>query len=196
MNLMNLRKVEKSSLINLNNNIAWQSYLDIFPALKKDVYFTPFYYEIAEKNNEGSAKCFVFENDGEIVLYPFLLNEVPAGLNTAGHKYYDIQGAYGYNGLIATSGNESIIKGFYQAFNDYCKDSNIIAEFTRFHPLLENQLLSKDYLTVIFDRKTVFIDLELAYEAIWSSQYSGINRNMIRKAEKNRRHYHRSRKLE
>jgi len=99
-------------------------------------------------------------------------------------KYYDIQGCYGYNGIISSTESEDFLDAFYHAFSQFCTRNNIIAEFIRFHPLLNNQIFSKKYMTVIEDRETVVVDLKREYSEIWESEYSSKNRNMIRKATK------------
>lgn len=99
-------------------------------------------------------------------------------------EYYDIQGAYGYNGIITNSQNKDFIEEFFKAFQSYCKEERIIAEFTRFHPLLKNHLFSKDYMNIVYDRKTVFLEIPENIEDIWKDSYSSNNRNMIRKARK------------
>ena len=50
--------------------------------------------------------------------------------------------------------------------------------------MLNNAELCKDYITVLFDRKTISVDLRLSEEEIWNHQIISKNRNMIRKAEK------------
>ncbi len=39
-------------------------------------------------------------------------------------------------------------------------------------------------MEVLFDRNTVFLDLEQGYDSIWKNEYSSNNRNMIRKSIK------------
>jgi lipid II:glycine glycyltransferase (peptidoglycan interpeptide bridge formation enzyme) len=85
------------------------------------------------------------------------------------NQYYDIQGAYGYNGIISSSDSEEFILSFYSAFDYYLLKNNIIAEFTRFHPLLNNHRFSEKYMDVFFDRKTVYIDLFDNYENIFKN---------------------------
>ncbi len=171
-------------LLDLSNKKVWNSYLIKLPINQQDIYFTPEYYELYEKNGEGKAKCFVFEQNNKIALYPFLINSV----NELGYKldkeYFDIQGAYGYNGVISSSNDEEFINDFYEAFDNYCRENNIIAEFTRFHPLLGNYKFSEKNLNIVFDRKTILLDLTKDYDDIWKEEYSGKNRNMIKKAEK------------
>lgn len=92
-----------STILNLSDSCDWKEALAAFPSNKRDVYFTPEFYSLYQNYGDGEARCFVFEQDGEGVLYPFLINPI----TTLGYKldkeYYDIQGAYGYNGIITSS---------------------------------------------------------------------------------------------
>jgi hypothetical protein len=45
------------------------------------------------------AKCFVYQKGSNITLYPFLINSVNALGYNLDKEYFDIQGAYGYNGV-------------------------------------------------------------------------------------------------
>ena len=152
MNLMNC------NVLTLSDKDKWNKYLHKLPINQQDIYFTSEYYELYERNGDGKALCFVFEQDEEIALYPFLINSV----NELGYdldaEYYDIQGAYGYNGVVTSSYKTNFREVFYQEFESYCNDNNIIAEFTRFHPLLGNYKFSETDLNIVFDRKTIFLD--------------------------------------
>lgn len=162
----------------------WDDAINRLSAASKDVYFTPEYYSLYQNYGDGEANCFVFEKDGYIALYPFLLNPItPLGYKLD-KEYYDIQGAYGYNGIITSSNDKNFISSFWEAFDSYCSDHSIVAEFTRFHPLLNNQQLASPKMQIIFSRHTISLDLTLLEDEIWKSQISSKNRNMIRKAEK------------
>lgn len=170
-------------LLTLKDSKEWNSLLVKLPLNQQDIYYTPEYYSLYENNGDGKAMCFVFEKNGDIALYPFLINSVNALGYDLDKEYFDIQGAYGYNGVVSSSYKKGFIEEFYKAFNEYCVQSNIIAEFTRFHPLLGNQEFS-NYMQVIFDRETININLTQCFNKIWTIHYSSKNRNMIRKAEK------------
>ena len=171
-------------ILSLTESEEWGAILEKLPSDRRDVYFTPEYYSLYQNYGDGEARCFVFESDGEYVMYPFLINPI----STLGYKlnkeYYDIQGAYGYNGIITSSENADFIAAFWNAFDGYCQDNRIIAEFTRFHPLLNNQRLASPKMKTIFSRHTVLLDLTLPEDDIWKTQICSKNRNMIRKAEK------------
>lgn len=164
--------------------VRWNTYIQRLPVDQQDIYYTPQYYNLYENYGDGEARCFVFEQNGEVALYPFLINSV----NTLGyeleHEYFDIQGAYGYNGVVASSYQPDFIDGFYKKFGEWCIQTNVVAEFTRFHPLIENNQFSNNYLSIVYDRKTVWLDISKSIDDIWNFSYSSSNRNMIRKARK------------
>lgn len=171
-----------STLLSLENKDNWKSYLQQISADKKDVYFSPEYYSLYQNNGDGEACCFVFEKDDNIVLYPFLRNSITTLEYELDKEYYDIQGAYGYNGIIASNYDTNFINAFWETFDKWCQENNVVAEFTRFHPLLNNQKLASPLMKTFYSRHTVALDL--TDDDIWMHQISSKNRNMIRKAEK------------
>jgi hypothetical protein len=164
---------------NLSQSKDWSFDLKKIPNSKKDVYYTPEYYQLYENRGDGDAFCFVYEEGENIALYPFLRNPLPYGFDG-----FDIQGAYGYNGVLANNSSPEFKKAFYQSFNQYCKDTNIVAEFTRFNPITDNRIFSEGYLAILYDRDTVLLNLEQSSESVWENDFSSNNRNMIRKAIK------------
>jgi hypothetical protein len=171
-------------VLSLKDNKEWSCLLSMLPADQQDVYFTPEYYALYEQNGDGKACCFVYEENGKIVLYPFLINTI----NKLGYKlddeYFDIQGAYGYNGIVTSSKDEGFLARFHETFDTYCQEQHIVAEFSRFHPLLYNQVLASPKMQTFYSRKTVKLNLSLSEDEIWMGQFSSKNRNVIRKAEK------------
>lgn len=178
MNEMNINITEKSKLLSLCDKASWSNYLSKLPATMQDIYYTPAYYEIYEKNGDGQACCFVYEDNNNVAIYPFLLNPIEELGYELDKTYYDIQGAYGYNGVLSSSDDPGFIQNFYEEFFDFCNRRNIIAEFTRFHPLLNNSNFSKEYLTVTFNRKTVYVDLTLGYDQIYKSYKKDVRENL------------------
>lgn len=176
--------MERYILLSLDDNEKWNDYLRKLPVVQQDIFYSPDYYKIYEQYGDGKALCYVFEKNGYYALYPFLKNCI----NDLGYEldkqYYDIQGAYGYNGIVTSNQTSTFINEFYNSFKLFCKKENIIAEFTRFYPLLQNQILSSDHYKIIHNRNVVILTLTNGYEDIWMNQYSSTNRNMLRKAEK------------
>jgi lipid II:glycine glycyltransferase (peptidoglycan interpeptide bridge formation enzyme) len=172
-------------ILDLSQEYYWNEYLIKLPKYQQDIYFTPEYYKILNKYGDGEALCFVYYDNDNIALYPFFKNSV----NKLGYKldseYFDIQGAYGYNGVLSNCQEEEFKANFFKSFNTFCQEENIIAEFTRFHPLLNNYTFSGQNMEIVYDRKTVFLDITKSNDDIWNNSYSSNNRNMIRKSLKN-----------
>ena len=169
-------------LLKLEEASLWSELLHRLPSKYRDIYFSPEYYSLYENYGYGESCCFVFENDNEIVLYPFLKNTITSLGYKLNREYFDIQGAYGYNGIIASNQSPEFINSFWQVFDSWCQENDVIAEFTRFHPLLNNQQLASPQMKTFYSRHTVA--LNLTDNDIWMHQISSKNRNMIRKAEK------------
>lgn len=160
----------------------WMAYIEKLPEEMQDIYFSREYYKMCEKNNEGIGKLFVYEKNEMIAIYPFLINKIKGEFGAK--SYYDIQTAYGYGGPLTNTKDEEFIENFEKEFIKYCKEQNIVAEFIRFHPLLKNEILFREKMDIIENRKIRFIDLEKSIENIWEMDIISKNRNMIRKAEK------------
>ena len=159
--------------------------LSKLPLDQQDIYFTPEYYSTYENTGYGKAKCFVFYLDDKIALYPFLINSVNSKGFSLDEEYFDIQGAYGYNGIITNCNDNLFISEFYKNFDQFCLKNNVIAEFLRFHPLLENYKFASNSMGIIKNRETISLDITKDINTIWIEQYNPKNRNKIRKAHKN-----------
>lgn len=153
------------------------------PINKQDIYFTKEYYKMYERNGDGSGKLFYYsDGKGNVALYPFMLNKIYG--YSLDQDYYDIETAYGYGGPISNCLEERFLEEFEEEFMRYCKSNNIIAEFIRFHPLLKNETIFKNNIDVIYNRRTIYLDLTKGIERIWEEDIKSKNRNMIRKANK------------
>jgi len=165
-----------------DNREYWKEYLNKLTPEQQDIYYTPEYYQISENRGDGVSKCFVFENKNGIALYPFLKNKI----NNLGYnldkEYYDIQGAYGYNGVVANYKDFSFIEEFSNAFQDWCNQNQIIAEFVRFNPLLNNHLISK-WINPIDLLDNIFIPLT-THEEVWQKSFHKKVREATRKAQR------------
>lgn len=176
--------MSRYEVLTLDDSEKWNTYLERLPVDQQDIYYKPEYYKLYQDLGDGLARCFVFEDNGEIALYPFLINSVNELGYNLDKKYYDIQGAYGYNGSVSSSYDLDFISKFNCEFEIYCCIYNIIAEFTRFNPILGNQTFFRSQFGPFYDRETILIDLSRGIENIWNSQYSSKNRNVLRKAKK------------
>lgn len=169
-------------ILSLEDANTWNDLLSTLPSDRQDIYFKPEYYHLYQEYGDGLAECFVYEKDGGVALYPYLKNKI----NDLGYKldgdYFDIQGAYGYNGLVTSNEDKAFLAGFFNIFSDYCKENHIVAEFTRFHPLVRNHTYAEAFMTVVFDRKTMFVDLGRDYNEIFR-KFQTTTKKQIKRAE-------------
>ncbi|MCH8903439.1 MAG: GNAT family N-acetyltransferase [Bacteroidetes bacterium] len=173
-------------LLNISDENAWNEQIKNLPPDQQDIYFTPEYYKVQLRKGEGDPFCFVYEEEGKLALYSFLKNSInKLDLLDLDGEYFDIQSAYGFHGVITNTYDPDFIKNFYKAFQEFSAEENIVAEFVRFHPLLNNAEFSKDHLEILRQREVIKLNLNLGYDKIWDDMYSSVNRNMIRKAVKN-----------
>ena len=157
----------------------WTKYLAYFPKDKIDVYFWPQYVKLYESETE-EAVSFVYMNENNVFLFPIIKREFEFN----GHKYFDFETAYGYGGPIANTNDIVFFSKALNLFYEYCKDNGFICGFTRFHPLLKNSNQFDTVGQLLFDRKTVAIDLTKTEDEIWMHSLSLKNRSTIKKSIK------------
>ena len=114
----------------------------------------------------------------------FIKKRISVKLSTK-DRYYDIVTPYGYGGpTICNAINRTqLVAEFNVEFSRYCKKNNIISEFIRFSPVLNNHVDFEAILDVSFNRNTVVTYLDI--EDPFMTQLSPTCRNKIRKSIKN-----------
>jgi predicted N-acyltransferase len=169
-------------VLSSEDGLKWNAYLQKLSLEQRDIYFTPEYYQIYEDFGFGKSQCFVYQTQEGIVLYPFLLNSVNKFGYNLDSEYYDIQGVYGYNGVLTNSESSIFQKAFFNCFDEYCRQNNIIAEFLRINPILQNPLRLRTNFELIHDRDNVFVNL--LNDNLFETEYEYSTRKNIRKANK------------
>lgn len=146
--------------------------------LELDIYYYPSFLDIDAKIQKGEYEIFFFRKGNEVFIYPYI--KLP--FNEEKFKgYFDISSPYGYCGPFCSS--ELIFPEGEEAFVDYIKNK-CVTEFVRYHYIYnDNQKFTKQ-IQNSQNRKVVTLDTTLDWETIWSKEFSGTNRNLIRKLEK------------
>jgi len=161
----------------------WLNMLRKMPEMLQDIYFMPGYINLHLHESGSKGLLFSAQDGNDIWIYPFILRQI---LNIGEHRFdeaiYDIETVYGYGGPITNSHDKKFINSANELFFQWCKDKGVIAEFVRFHPLIQNQNYFSPDMNILDDRATVSIDLDTLNE-------SGLNvdqktRNICRRAEK------------
>lgn len=96
----------------------------------------------------------------------------------------DLETPYGYGGPLANCEDPGFLREADAAFVAWARQEGVVAEFIRFHPLLENwRFCSPDSWKVIYNRPTVAIDLRASKELLSARLNPGFAR-AARKAER------------
>ncbi|TPE68981.1 GNAT family N-acetyltransferase [Halalkalibacterium halodurans] len=150
-----------------------------------DIYFEPNYGKLYEKIENGTCEVFNYKCDLGNIHHVFIKRQIPFQVDD--NIYFDIVTPYGYGGPLITNHQEErkdqLLREFKREFNDYCKKNNIISEFVRFHPMIDNFKDFKDVYEISLNRKTVGTNLSY-FDDPFRSEFSKSCRKNIRKALK------------
>lgn len=161
---------------------AWYTALKHLP--QADIYFLPEYHQVHELNGDGLAQAFVAEEGDEILFYPFFVRPIKQKeAKPTSTGWYDIETAYGYSGPLCTTTDDTFLSKAWNVFSAWCRENRIVAEFTRFNPLLKNQQYAGAAWPVKLDRQIVAVPLDCSKNELWDN-YPSVQRNMVRKALK------------
>jgi len=157
-----------------------------------NILYFPEYLLLWELNGDGIAKNFFYKCDYGIVLYPFLIRKINELKFFQQMKiteiFYDITSPYGYGGPLVRSYGKSdknlLVNGFIKEFSLFCEKNNIVSEFIRFHPLMENHANFINRLEIEKMNSIIYVDLSLTEEELWGN-YKRNNRKNIKKAMRN-----------
>jgi len=178
----------KLDVITLQEKKKWDSIVSLFSSA--DVYYLSEYVEAFRLHGDGDPCLFYFldESSGYKALNVAMKRDIAKNVHFAGkieeNKYFDLATPYGYGGIVFNGGSKqkTFLKSVNETYTQYCNEFNIVSEFVRFHPNIENGPESKGLYDVIQLGETVCLDLR-DRELIWENIISK-NRNMIRKAQK------------
>ena len=99
-------------------------------------------------------------------------------------RCFDFETPYGYGGPLY---DEEIPEQsqilFFKELYEYCKETHVVSQFVRFHPLLDNHKCLPGVFEKRYMRDTVYMDT--ASPELIMANMDSKNRNMVRKAIKN-----------
>ena len=164
------------SIYNIDQSKTWDNIVMGFTHY--DVYFLSGYVKAFMRHGDGDPQLLYYEADGLRAIYVYMKRI------TTIEGYYDSVTPYGYGGVLFEGDtSEENLQAFWKAYVEKMKETGIVDNFVRYHPVLANAIPMKAISTVIDLGKTVAFDLA-SPEVIWQNITSK-NRNVIRKAEKN-----------
>ena len=153
-----------------------------------DVYYHPGYARVLRSNGDGEPVCLVVREGGGVLMLPFLVRSIDGGLlNRAGigEALSDVSTPYGYGGPAFTRGEQSA--ALLARYRDLaaCEFARrgVVAEFVRFHPVLQNHLGEQPGLELLRRSQTVVWDLRDDPETLWG-RMSRSARSSVRSAQR------------
>lgn len=165
-------------IYSLRDRDQWQEAMNTFPI--SDFYYMPNYLATQEKLEKGLALLAVWDSAdfGGKVAYAF----IKRGIEGCDGRF-DITTPYGYGGPIFSGSPQSAseaIRGFRAEFCQFCRNSRIVSEFIRFHPLLGNYVGDCYGMKTAYVRDTVVVELNPDGDPL--AAFPSKTRNMVRKA--------------
>lgn len=168
----------------LTDNFAkWDYLFSLLPEEIQSPFFTSQYYESYLEIEKGAIECFCCYLDEEnFIFYPYLRKDINSlGYNLPA-KFYDIAGAYGYNGPIGKVSQPDFVKYFNASLKNYLQQSNVVTEFVRYCPIIDNRIFHT-YTNQIDVLDNVYIDLSKGIEDVWNNSFEYRVRKTIKKAK-------------
>ena len=177
--------MSKLKIINFDDKDKWNSIVKSFN--QYDVYYLNEYISAFRYTNDGKPLLIYYRGNKMRLCYAVQQSDIAEYTKFKGYlergKYYDWSTPYGYGGPLTDNVDEKEISDFFNLINEYCKLKNIITQFIRFHPLLQNQRVFADICDLRRLKSTVFINT-VDKDTI-NTNMDSKNRNMVKKAQKN-----------
>lgn len=171
----------KFEVVDFDNKAKWSEITN-----DREVYYQWQYVDAFQKRGDGTP-VLAYASDGtEAVTNVFFLRNINEDLKIDLEKqYFDIATPYGYGGVDYKGNNKQLLHFFFEKFEEYCKEKNIVSEFIRLCPFTDNYKNYEDSNDYIINKisKTVGMKLE-SPEQIWNDMKSSC-RGKVRKAQKN-----------
>ena len=149
-----------------------------------DVYHLSGYVKAFQLHGDGEPMMFYYEGEGVRGINVVMKRDISCDPYFEGKispdTYFDFITPYGYGGwLIEGEGDKTVL---FTAYEKWCRENNVVSEFVRYHPMLNNAEKVEEFYDVIRLGKTIAMDLS-SPDIIWAKLTSK-NRNMVRKAQK------------
>ncbi|AUD62931.1 hypothetical protein BK010_04775 [Tenericutes bacterium MO-XQ] len=174
------------NVYNLEQKDIWSSIVNSFK--NTDIYFLPEYAEAFKKNGDGEPILIHYINDKIEAINVVVKRDISkiSKFKTViePNKIFDFTTPYGYGGILFKKNylkKEKIT--FLKEYMEFCKNQNIVSEFIRFHPILQNYNNLKNLIEISDIGPTVSIKTD-NFNQTWMN-FTSKNRNVIRKSQKN-----------
>lgn len=172
----------KLSVYTLEQSEEWDKVVCSFD--EYDVYWLSGYVKAFQIHGDGEPLLFYYDDGSNRGINVVMKRDISDDNRFEGKleekQLYDFATPYGYGGWIVEGESTDEMFKAYQA---WVERNNIVSEFVRFHPMLQNQEACNNFYEITQLGEVVHMDIS-DLNNIWSNIISK-NRNMIRKAIKN-----------
>lgn len=167
----------------LSSSNKWEELFNRLPKSRRSPFFSSAYYASYAQLEQDEVQCFwAYKNDKNFLFYPYIKKNI----NELGYKlpgeFFDICGAYGYNGPIGKAEDDGFLQLYNQALQKHLLNSKVVTEFVRYCPIIDNRKYHT-YTEQIDVLDNVYIDLSHGLEKVWNESYSHSVRKTTRKGE-------------
>ena len=119
--------------------------------IEHDIFYDPEYLNLFLDEN-SKAILFIVEENNKYWINCFIKKKIFNYKSLDKKIFYDLESPYGYCGPLSNTDEEKYLKKFQDTYFNWCISSNVLVEFVRFHPLLNNHLFFKNLDKVISER--------------------------------------------
>lgn len=146
-----------------------------------DFYHTRSYHRLETDRNYDNAVLFVSFLEHVFIAMPLVIRKIN------GTPYFDCTSVYGYAGpvsnVVVGDISETMMQNFQVELLAYFKKENIVAAFSRLHPLIETQVVFNNFGMIRDINKTIAININLSPEE-QRKQYRKSNKSEINQLRK------------
>lgn len=166
----------------LENSNKWDKIVKSFKDY--DVYYLSGYCKAFKYHGDGEPLLFYYEDEKCRAINVVMKRDIALDSHfigiIEGNKYFDFATPYGYGGWLIEGER---VGNLFKEYEKWCFENNIVSEFVRYHPVLNNSVFSEGIYDVVPLGETIAIDTS-DKELIWTN-FNKKNRNVIRKAINN-----------
>lgn len=173
----------KQGIDSLTNHPAWSDLYSRLDISVSSPFFSPGYYKAHHAVDQDEAQCFwAYQDEYNYLFYPYIKKSINALGYSLNDEYYDITGAYGYNGPLGVAIDDNFVQYFNKHLCEHLLSCKVVTEFVRYCPITENRKFHS-YTKQIDVLDNVYVTLENGLDWIWNESVGRRVRTAVRKGE-------------
>jgi len=179
----------QSGIDNTQTNQNWRELWSLLGD-SASPFFAEGYYRASQSIENARVECFwAYQDESNFLFYPYLIKSVNALGYDLEDQYFDVSGAYGYNGPLGVVEDQKFLGEYNSRLAEHLRQKNVITEFVRYCPITNNRRFHSytDQLDVL---DNVYIDLSAGVDRIWQDSFEYRVRKTIRKGASYSLHTH------